>query len=42
MSADEKHLLLTLYNGKSYIELQKQKKENRHVKSYPHRRDHFE
>jgi len=42
MSADEKHLLLTLYNGKSYIELQKQKKENRQAKSYPLRRDEFE
>ncbi len=42
MSADEKHLLLTLYNGKSYIELQKQKNESRHVKSYPFRRDQFE
>lgn len=42
MSADEKHLLLTLYNGKSYTELQKQKKEKRHEKSYPLRRDQFE
>lgn len=42
MSADEKHLLLTLYNGHSYNELQKQKKEDRHIKSYPHRRDRFE
>ena len=42
MSADEKHLLLTLYNGNSYNELQKTKKEDRHVKSYPHRRDRFE
>lgn len=42
MSADEKHLLLTLYNGKSYIELQKQKKDNRNVKSYPLRRDRFD
>jgi len=42
MSSDEKHLLLTLYHGRSYIELQKQKKENRHVKSYPHRRDRFD
>ena len=42
MSADEKHLLLTLYNGRSYFELQKQKKEARHIKSYPHRRDQFE
>lgn len=42
MSEDERHLLLTLYNGKSYRELQKQKKENRHIKSYPLRRDNFE
>ncbi|RPI46802.1 MAG: YjgP/YjgQ family permease [Bacteroidetes bacterium] len=42
MSADEKHLLLTLYNGRTYIELQKEKKEERHVKSYPHRRDRFD
>ena len=42
MTSDEKHLLLTLYNGKSYLEMQKQKKENRHVKSYPLRRDNFE
>ena len=42
MSTDEKHLLLSLYNGKSYIELQKQKKENRNVRSYPERRDDFE
>jgi lipopolysaccharide export system permease protein len=42
MSADEKNLLLTLYNGRTYEELQKQKSENRHVKSYPHQRSHFE
>ncbi len=42
MSADEKHLQLTLYNGKSYRELQKQKKDERHIKSYPHRRENFE
>ena len=42
MSADEKNLLLTLYNGRSYIELQEQKKENRHIKNYPHRRDRFD
>jgi len=42
MSADEKNLLLTLYNGNSYNELQKQKKDDRHIKSYPHRRDRFE
>ncbi len=42
MSADEKHLLLTLYNGRSYFELQKQKTENKHIKSFPLRRDQFE
>ncbi len=42
MSTDEKHLQLTLYNGKSYRELQKEKEQNRQVKSYPHRRDQFE
>jgi lipopolysaccharide export system permease protein len=42
MSADEKHLLLTLYNGKSYVELQKQKEEGKHIKSYPLRRDQFD
>ena len=42
MSADEKHLLLTLYNGRTYEELQKQKTENRNVNSYPHQRSHFE
>lgn len=42
MSADEKHLLLTLYNGHTYKEMQKQKREKKHIKSYPHQRDHFE
>ena len=42
MSADEKHLLLTLYNGRTFEELQKQKTENRTIKSYPHQRSHFE
>jgi len=42
MTADEKHILLTLYNGRSYFELQKQKTEQRHIKSYPLRRDQFE
>ncbi len=42
MSADEKHLLLTLYNGRSYFELQKEKSENRNIKSYPMRRDEFQ
>ena len=42
MSADEKHLLLSLYNGHSYYEMQKEKKENRQIKSYPLRRDKFD
>jgi lipopolysaccharide export system permease protein len=42
MSTDEKHLLLTLYNGHTYEEMQKQKKEKKHIKSYPHQREHFE
>jgi len=42
MSTDEKHLLLTLYNGRSYYEMQKEKQENRHIRSFPHRRDQFE
>jgi lipopolysaccharide export system permease protein len=42
MSADEKHLLLTLFNGRTFEELQKQKTEGRHIKSYPHQRSHFE
>lgn len=42
MSADEKHLLLTLYNGRTYEELQEQKTENRQIKSYPHQRSQFE
>ena len=41
MTDDEKQLLLTLYNGRSYVELQNQKEE-RHIKTYPHRRDRFE
>lgn len=40
MSNDEKHLVLTLYNGHSYVELQKTKKRNE-AKTYPHRRDKF-
>ncbi len=42
MSADEKHLLLTLYNGRTYEEMQKLKQEKKNVKSYPHQRDQFE
>lgn len=40
MSSDEKHLMLTLYNGTSYKELQKTKKRNE-PETYPHRRDIF-
>lgn len=40
MSKDEKHLMLTLFNGSSYLELQQTKKRNE-PKTYPHRRDKF-
>jgi lipopolysaccharide export system permease protein len=42
MTEDEKHLLLTLYNGRTWEEMQKEKKENKNVKSYPQQRHHFE
>ncbi len=42
MSADEKHLLLTLYNGRTFEELQNQKTEGKNIKSYPHQRSHFD
>lgn len=40
MSEDEKNLILTLFNGNSYVEMQKTKKRNQ-PKTYPHRRDKF-
>jgi len=40
MSDDEKHLIITLYNGHGYVELQRTKKRNE-AKTYPHRRDVF-
>lgn len=40
MTADERYLILTLYNGKSYTEMQKQQKRKK-SKTYPHRRDVF-
>lgn len=40
MTSDERNLVFTLYNGYTYTELQKQKKQKRE-KSYPMRRDHF-
>jgi lipopolysaccharide export system permease protein len=40
MSNDEKHLVLTLFNGHSYLELQKTTKKSA-TKTYPHRRDKF-
>lgn len=40
MTTDERFLVLTLYNGYTYTEMQKQKKRTRD-KSYPHRRDRF-
>lgn len=42
MSADEKHLLLTLYQGYTYEEMQKQKTEKKNIKSYPFQREQFE
>jgi lipopolysaccharide export system permease protein len=42
MSADEKHLLLTLYNGRTFEELQNQKTDGKNIKSYPHQRSHFD
>jgi lipopolysaccharide export system permease protein len=41
MTTDERFLVLTLYNGYTYTEMQKQKKKSRD-KSFPHRRDKFE
>lgn len=41
MTSDERFLVFTLYNGKTYTEMQKQRKRSRE-KSYPHRRDYFE
>lgn len=40
MSSDEKHLMLTLFHGNSYKELQEKKKRNE-PQTYPHRRDKF-
>ncbi|TFG90886.1 MAG: YjgP/YjgQ family permease [Candidatus Atribacteria bacterium] len=42
MSADEKNLLLTLYNGHTYEEMQKLKEDKKNVKDYPFQRDEFE
>lgn len=41
MTTDERFLVLTLYNGYSYTEMQKKQKKVRE-KTYPHRRDKFE
>lgn len=41
MSSDEKHMVITLYSGNSYVELQKSAKKGA-AKTYPHRRDTFE
>lgn len=42
MSKDEKQLMLILYNGHSYVEMQKTKGSRSGPKTYPHRRDKFE
>ncbi len=41
MTEDKRYLLLTLYNGETYTEMQKQRRRIRD-KSYPSRRDKFE
>lgn len=41
MTADERNLIITLYNGFTYIEMQKDRRVRRD-KSYPARRDRFE
>ncbi len=41
MTADERNLIITLYNGYTYIEMQKDRRVRRD-KSYPARRDRFE
>lgn len=40
MTEDERYLILTLYNGETYTEMQKQSKK-RSNKTYPSRRDYF-
>lgn len=41
MTEDESYLLMTLYSGHSYEEMQKKKKGRSRNKTYPHRRDTF-
>jgi len=41
MSNDEKHLILILYNGHSYVEMNKTRGRGK-VSNYPHRRDKFD
>lgn len=41
MTEDERYLIMTLYNGHSYAELQKKRKGRSRKKTYPHRRDTF-
>lgn len=40
ISSDERHMILTLFNGNSYVELQKITNK-KGPKTYPQRRDHF-
>ncbi len=42
MTADEKNLILTLYNGYSYEELETKSTNRRKSSTYPHRRQNFE
>ncbi len=41
VTPDESNLILTLYNGVSYNEIQEKDRRRRRVKTYPHRTDHF-
>jgi lipopolysaccharide export system permease protein len=41
MSADEKHLILTLFSGRTYVEMEKTRARRDRKKTYPHRRDRF-
>ncbi len=41
MTQDERYLVMTLYSGQSYAEMQKKQKNRSRKKTYPHRRDTF-
>lgn len=41
MTEDERYLIMTLYSGHSYAEMEKKQKARSRKKTYPHRRDTF-